>query len=290
VGKSGNLQKSLDSKSKREVEGSVSGRIILLFLISGILSLLFSIYCGSQIFALIGLGLTFWGALFLFLKPLKLVEGSLLYNTVVSAYLTTDRIINDFGYKGKGYYIPPYPKDVYLPKHLKGLKASVVFISAEKDSEMPSIEQIAKGRFISYPNGVLVAPPGSGILAQIEENSKVDFAGMELNELCLFLPSFISQELNLVKEMAMKLNKNQVHIKMFDSLYKNLYNSRNKLKSVEILGCPIASAVACALAIISGRTVTIQKHQVSPDGSVIDVWYSITKDEIDDFPLDDVRH
>lgn len=265
-------------KPNREVEGSLSGRIILLFLISGIFSLLFSIYSGSKILAFIGLGLTFWGALFLLLQPRTLVEGSLLYNTVVSAYLTTDRIINDFGYKGNGYYLPLYPKDVYLPEYLKGLKSSVVFISAEKDSEMPSIEQIAQKKFISYPNGVLVVPPGSGILAQIEEKSKVDFTKMELNVLCDFLPSFISQELNLAKEMEMKLNKNKVHMKMVGSLYKNLHNVQNKLKSVEILGCPVASAVACALASISGKTVTIQKQSVSPDGTVIEVWYTIIQE------------
>jgi hypothetical protein len=265
-------------KSKRRIGGAVSSKISVLFLISGILSLVFSIYSESQILALIGLGLTFWGALFLLLKPPKLVEGSLLYNAAVSTYLTTDRIINDFRCKGKGYYIPPYPKDVYLPEYLKGLKALVVFISAENDSEMPSIEEIAKGKFISKNSkGVLVAPPGSGILTQIEEKLNVDFTKMELNELCEFLPSFISQDLNLAKEMALELNENQVHLKMFDSLYKNLYSVRNNLKSVNFLGCPIASAVACTLAKTSGRTVTIQKQQVSPDGFAIDVWYRIVQ-------------
>lgn len=264
-------------KLKHKVDRSNSDKITVLFLISGILSLVFSIYVASQVLALIGLGLTFWGALFLFLKPVNFVEGSLLYNSAVSEYLTVNRIINDFGYKGKGYYIPPYPKDVYLPEYLKGLKASVVFISAEKDSELPSIEQIAKGIFISYPSGVLVVPPGLGILSQIEEKSKVDFTKMGLNELCEFLPRFISQDLNLVKEVAMELSGDQAHLLIVGSLYKDLYSARNSLKSVDILGCPVVSAVACALAKASGRTVTIQKQGISPDGLSIDVLYRIMK-------------
>ncbi len=266
-------------KSRRRVGRNVANKISILFLISGILVLVFSVYSASQILALIGLGLTFWGALFIFLKPKALVEGSLLYNTAISAYLTTDRIVDDFKYKGKGYYIPPYPKDVYLPEYLKGLKASVVFISAKNTSEMPSIEEIAKGKFLSKSKeGVLVTPPGSGILTQIEENLKVDFSKMELNELCEVLPTNIMQDLNLAKEVAMKLSGDQVQLKMFNSLYKNFYSLRSNLKSVSILGCPIASAVACALAINSGRTVTIQKHQTSPDGSVIEVWYRIVQE------------
>lgn len=266
-------------KSKRRVGGDVANKISVLFLISGILILVFSIYSASQILALIGLGLTFWGALFALLKPKKLVEGSLLYNTAISAYLMTDRIVDDFKYKGKGYYLPPYPKDVYLPEYLKGLKASVVFISAKNTGNMPSIEEIAKGKFISKSKeGVLVTPPGLGILTQIEEKLKVDFTKMNLNELCVVLPKFIMQDLNLAKQVEIKSNGDQVQLKMFNSLYKNLYSRQSNLKSVVFLGCPIASAVACALAKNSGRTVTIQKLQKMPDGSIIEVGYRIVKE------------
>jgi hypothetical protein len=265
-------------ETKRKIDQSASSRLILLFLIFGILSLIFSIYAGSQILALIGLGLTFWGALFLFLKPANFVEGSLLYNSAISAYSTIDRIVNEFDYKGKGYYVPPYPKDVYLPEHLKGLKDLVVFISAEKTNTIPAIEEMAKGTFISKnPTGALITPPGLGILTQIEQRSKVDFTKIELNELCTVLPSLILQELNLAKEMTMELNGDQAHLKTIHSIYKNLHNVRTNLKSVSLIGCPIASAVACALAKASGRTVTIQKQQVSPDGSTIDIWYRIVK-------------
>lgn len=261
---------------KPRVGDTDSSRISILFIISGILSLSFSIYYEFQILAFIGLGLTFWGALFFFLIPQKLVAGSLLFNSSLSTYLTVDRIIDDFGYKGKGYYIPPYPQDVYLPEYLKGLKASVVFVSGKNDGEMPSIEEIAKGKFISKTQkGILMAPPGSGILAQIEDKTKVDFTKIDLSELCEVMPNFIMQELNLARAIEMKLEGEQIHLKMFDTLYKGLYSSRNNLKSVILLGCPIVSAVACAIAKNSGRVVTIQKQQVSPEGLAIQVWYHI---------------
>jgi hypothetical protein len=104
---------------------------------------------------------------------------------------------------------------------------------------------------------------------------KLDFTKIELNELCTVLPNCILQDLNLAKEMAMELNGDQAHLKIVGSLYKNLYNVRNNLNSVDLLGCPVASAVACALAKTSGRTVTIQKRKVSPDGLALEVWYLI---------------
>jgi hypothetical protein len=206
------------------------------------------------------------------------VEGSLLYSAAVSTYLTTDRIIKDLKDKVKGYYIPPYPKDVYLPDYLKGLKEAVVFVSAENDGKMPPIEEIAKGKFTSEnPKGVFLAPPGSGLLTQIEEKFNVDFTKMELNDLCTVFPRLMLQDLNLAKEIEMQADENQVHLKIFDSLYKNLYNVQNNLKSVNLLGCPIVSAAACALAKTSGKTVTIQKQRYSPNGMVIEVWYRIVQ-------------
>ena len=267
-------KRSENLKQKRRVKTDSSSKISVLFLISGILSFVFSVYSASQMLALIGLGLTFWGALFLLLKPRKFVESSLLYSASVSEYLTIDRIIDEFNYKGRGYYIPPYPKDVYLPEYLKGLKASVVFISGKNNSEMPSIEEIAKGNFMSKSQkGVLVVPPGSGILTQIEEKMNMDFTKMSLDELCEVLPTILLQDFNLAKEIEMKPDGDNIHLKMLDSLYKNLYSARNALKSVSLIGCPITSAVACALAKNSGRNVTIQKQQVSPDGSAVQVWY-----------------
>jgi len=271
-------KRSEDLKSKRRIGNAVSSRLSILFLISGITLLIFSIYSESQILALIGLGLSFWAALFLLIKPVKLVGGNLLYSAAVATYLTTDRIIKSLKNKGKIYYIPPYPKDVYLPDYLKALKEVVVFVSVENDGEMPPIEEIAKGKFTSKnPEGVFLAPPGSGLLTQIEEEFYVDFTEMDLNELCTLMPRFILQDLNLAKEMEMEPNENQVHLRIIDSLYKNLYNAQTNLKSVNLLGCPIVSTVACALAKTSGKIIAIQKQQVSPDDLTIEVWYRIVQ-------------
>jgi hypothetical protein len=265
--------------SKRKIHHSISGRISILLSTSGILALVFSIYAGSQILAFIGLGLTFFSVLFALIRPVNFVEGSLLYNTAVSAYLTIDRIVSDFDYKGDAYYIPAYPKDAYIPEYLKGLKDSVVFISAETRFTMPAIEKIVKGKFLSKnPNGALVVPPGLGILNHIEKESQVDFSKIDLDEICEFLPHFILQHLNLAKEMGLRVEGDQVHLKLLDSLYKDLYSAQSTLKSVNLIGCPIVSAVACAFAKASARTVVIQKQQVSRDGLALEVWYRIVQE------------
>lgn len=263
-------------KSKRSVLKVASGKIGVIFLVSGILSLIFSITAESQILAFLGLGLTFWGALFILITPKRYVEGSLLDSAAISSYLTIDRIIRDLNFKGKGYYTPPYPRDTYLPEHLKGLKDMVVFVSAKNEGGMPSILELAEGKFLLQNHkGVLVTPPGLGLLAQIEKKGNVDFTKISLEELCEVIPRFILENFGLAKEMEMAIGENQVNLNLSDSIYKSLYSGENSPKSIVMLGCPIVSAVACALAITSGKPVTIQEQNVTPDGSTIEILYRI---------------
>jgi hypothetical protein len=265
-------------KSKHTILSASTIKIGAFFLTSGVLSLVLSLTTESQILAFIGLGLTFWGALFIVITPRNFVEGSLLDATAISAYSTIDRMISDLKYKGKGYHTPPYPKDVYLPEHLKGLKDMVVFISAENEADMPSIQELAESKFLlQKPQGVLVTPPGLGLLTQIEKKVKVDLTKISLDELCEVMPRFILDNFSLAKEMEMTIEENQVNLKLSDSIYKNLYSDENNLKSIMLLGCPIVSAVACALAKASGKPVTIQKMDVPVDGSTIQVLYRIVQ-------------
>lgn len=146
-------------------EHASAGKISIAFLVPGILSLIFAIHEDSQVLAFIGLGLTFWGGLFLLIKPSNYVKGSILDASLTSTYTTIDRIITEMKIKGRGYYIPPAPKG-YLPTHLKGLKETIVFISANTQDSFPALDDLAKSKFIMQnPKGICISPPGLGLLA-----------------------------------------------------------------------------------------------------------------------------
>lgn len=260
-------------------KSSPSGRISIAFIVPGVLALAGSILSNSPVLAFIGLGLTFWGGLFFFFRPVKYVRSSLLDSVSASSYSTIDRIIKDLKYKGQGYYIPPFPKDVYLPEHLKGLKEMIVFIAANSRSDTPSVEEIAKSVFmVKNPKGVCVVPPGIGLLTQLEKEVRMDFAQMELNELCEKLPQLILENLQLAREVTMESEENQVHLRISNSIYKSLYDVEKDLKSLHLLGSPLVSAIACAIAKTTGRIVRIEKELVSPEGEKIQVVYRFIGD------------
>ncbi|MFX0080049.1 MAG: hypothetical protein ACFE8O_12505 [Candidatus Hermodarchaeota archaeon] len=282
-----------------------SSKIGFTLLIIGALVFVASIIATSASLAFIGLGLTFWGALFLFAKPVKFVRSTLLDSTVLASYTTLDRIVDDLGCKGKPIYIPPFPKEAYLPEYLRGLKEMVVFISARardfmhqwvirrgkrvdvwRDSEgkfvsapsetatMPTIEEMAEKQFLlKNPEGICITPPGSGLASFFEKELGADFARIDLDALYNGLSTVIVNNLELAGNFELEAEKELFHVKITDSAYKNLYSKEHKLKSIHSIGCPLTSAVACALVKTTGKIVTIAKSIVSPDLRTIEIWY-----------------
>jgi len=188
--------------------------------------------------------------------------------------MTTDRIIRNLKIGSNSYYIPPYPKDVYIPEHLKGLKEATVFISTGSEST-PPIEEIAQRKFLlKSPRGICISPPGLGILDQIEREMGKDLASLQLSDLSEVLPPIIVENLQLAKEIEMKAEGNQVYVSMLNPAYRSLYASED-LKSIRFLGCPLTSAIACAIAKSTGKIVTVQKIDFSQEDQTVKVQYQI---------------
>jgi hypothetical protein len=278
---------------KKPIRNSV--RIALLFLISGITLFVLSGFLVNQIMSFIGLGLIFWGALFLLITPLKYVESTFLVTSTLPAYMTIDRMLKDLNPKNEAYNIPACPRNVDLPEHLKGLRETVTFIPAKDSSEMTEITEIEQGvedkslfenpkellmciardKFlIENPKGLIITSPGIGLLDKIEQKRNKDSTKIPPTELDEILPSLLN-ELYLTKEIRMTTHENTITLQINDSLYKNLYSQKYNLKSINIIGCPIVNAVACAIAESTGKPTLIQKIETHHDGKIITATFKV---------------
>jgi len=271
-----NLQKENEILKRKTLrsEKTPSGKIGFALLAIGTLTLIESVINTSNALAFIGLGLTFWGALFLFARPIKFVRGTLLDSTAVSSYTTIDRMVEDLNYKGKPIYIAPYPREAYLPEYMKGLKEMIVFIPAEDITAMPTIEEMAKKQFLlRNPKGVCIAPPGYGLLNLFEKEFRTKFTQINLEKLYSSLPNIIVKNLELAKELEINPENDFIHLKIIDSIYRGLYSREQGFKSIHSIGCPLTSAIACALAMTTAKLISIVKDDASPDLRTIEVWY-----------------
>jgi len=113
-------------------------------LILGLTSLAGSILYTSSILAFIGLGLTFWGALLLYIKPERYVKSTLLDSTTISTLTTLNQIIKEHNPKGKPVYLPP--------RRLEEIKTGKTFIPYKKETTMPPTEEVAQEKiFLKNP-------------------------------------------------------------------------------------------------------------------------------------------
>jgi hypothetical protein len=239
----------LPQRGRRSSTGGV-------FLVFGAILLVYSIVSELQVAAFIGLGLVFWGALFAAAKKGKYVESSLLDATTKTSYATTERMIADLSLTGQGYYLPAYPQDVNIPQYLDKLREPVVFISENFDGK-PPVDELAVGKFLSEKSrGVFINSPGAGLLAQMEQQLKLDFSKMDTQELVRILPIYLTERLNLARGVTMNVTVNGADFKADGVLFESLYRANPPLKSLNMLGCPMVSAVACAKSIFSPPTKT----------------------------------
>jgi hypothetical protein len=262
------------ARTKSKSKQGLSNRIGLIFLFIGALVLIVSYFATSTVLAFIGLGLTFWGGLFLFARPVKFVKSIILDSTAISSYATIDRIAEDLNCHGRPIYVPPYPREAYLPDYLKGLKEMLVFVPAVDAVTIPPIEEMAKKQFlIKSPKGICVPAPGYGIVNLIEKELKGGLGQVDADRLFSSLPTIITTDLELAREFEISKENGLIHVKIIDSVYQGLYSPELDLKSIHSMGCPLTSAVACALAMTTTKLVTIVKDAVAPDLRSIEVWY-----------------
>ncbi len=263
----------MQTKTKKPIRNSFL--IAISFLVSGIALFILSFLLGSLIVGLIGLGLLFWGALFLLVTPLKYVESSLLISSTLPAYLNLDRLLKDFNPKNEAYNIPPLPRDISLPEHLKGLKEMVTFIPGENTTGMVEIEDIARGKFlIERPSGLLVSSPGIGLLDKIEKKRTADFTKLLPSQLDEALPNLLG-ELYLARQITVATSENSIILKINGSLYGSLYSPKYNLRSVNLLGCPLVNAAACAIAKSTGKLTMIEDIKTDLEGKALTVAFKI---------------
>lgn len=104
-----------------------------LMLSLGLVALLASAFSSSYIPGFIGLGLTFWGSLLLYLKPTKYVKLELLNATSSSALVNIEKILTNSETSLKGVYLPP--------NRLEDYTSSLVFIPGKPDQLLPTSEE-----------------------------------------------------------------------------------------------------------------------------------------------------
>ena len=241
----------------------------------GAAALIGSILYVSQILAFTGLGLIFWGAILTYIQTEEYIKENLLDTTVLPSLVTLNEIIQELDYKGKAVYLPP--------KYLKDPEANKAYIPKQKDGKLATPEQTQEQEtrlFMENPQGMLLTPPGAELTKLFEKTLETSFTRIDLQYLQKNMPRLFIEELEIAKNFEMEAEKNKVYVRIENSTYKNLTKKAANLSNLyESLGCPLSSAVACALAKATGKPIVIENQQTSEDGKNMEIEYRILEEE-----------
>jgi hypothetical protein len=247
-------------KSRRQPTGIICYSLILI----GIISLAASIVLSLSVLAFAGLGLTFWGALLLFIRPQKFVRSDLMDSTALSSLQAVDRFIDRLGYNEKGVYIPGSGN----PGN------AVVFIPSERGGEIPSHEQMERYPFAK--NGIAMVPPGLGLADLFERQLGDKFNKYTLEELRERLRKLLVEDLEIMDDFDIQTDGNTVRVKLVGSIYTDFCSKLANCKKIcSMLGCPMCSAMACVIAETTGKSVIFEGDKETPEHRTLESTYRI---------------
>jgi hypothetical protein len=231
----------------------------------GGLSLIVSVIFTSTVLAFIGLGLTFWGALLLFIRPRYYVRTDLMDSTALSSLRTIDRVITGLGYNEKGIYIP-----------VGNPEKTVVFVSSQPLKGIPKAAQVENQTFVKDPEGITIVPPGMALANLFEKELGVKFDEWSLEKMTERLPKLLIEDLEMVQDCTIKIDGDRVSFRFVESVFSEFCDLlKGSTKVCSSLGCPMCSAMACILAQVTHRPVKFDEDKYTVDGTAIESSYSL---------------
>jgi hypothetical protein len=245
---------------------------ILTMLTLGSFSLALSLVNGSTVLALIGLGLIFWGALLWYVVPTKHVTLRLLTATASSPLASVEILLANMKPQGKGIYLPP--------KYLKDLESSIVFVPSKAHGTFPIPEQVDEEAVDSKGwKGIFLVPTGFSLSKLFEERLEMPFTATSLADLQAKLPNLLVEELEIAEDAEIETQLDTVTVRLSEHIFSQLCEETRTLKTThEYIGCPISSAIACALAKATGKPITIEKEEQTQNGKTTEIQYRILEE------------
>jgi hypothetical protein len=259
-------------------------------LLLGTISLVASIGYNSSILAFTGLGLVFWGAVLLYIKPEEYAKKTLLEAALSPSLTTLNQMIQELGYKGDATYLPP--------KYFTDPETTRIFVSKHKYTSLPTPEQIQP--YENQPvaqtaQGLLLTPPGFELSKLMEKSLGKSFIKTDLESLQQNLPKIFIEDLEIAENL--ELQADTFNTKEGATAYVTQVRNttvhatitkpfiRNKLEEAEqtsqitssILS-PICSAIAIAITKATGKPVRITDTMSSEDGNVIEASFEILEE------------
>jgi hypothetical protein len=264
-------------------------------LVLGTVSLAVSIDHNSSILAFIGLGLVFWGAVLLYIKPEEYTRKTLLKAALSPSLRALNQIILDLGYEGYATYLPPK----YFAR-ARDPEATRMCVSKHKYASLPTPEQIQPYEdqpLARTPQGLLLTPPGFELSKLLEKSLGKSFIKTDLESLQQNLPKIFVEDLEIAENLELQaendtsdtkkgniapltpVKNTTVHARITKPIIRNTLEECEETSQITLsILFPLCSAIAIAITKATGKPVRITDTKSSEDGNVIEASFEVVEE------------
>jgi len=244
-------------KQLRKLKRKPEGRIGYLLLTIGIILLALAVYYSHNVSAFIGIALTFWGALLLYIRPTRFIRKEILDTTITEPLDSYHKLIEELGYAGTPQYISP--------STLWGLRNTVIYIPKSNQTQTPTDEQLSNEKaLINNSHAIKLTPPGQGLSRLIENELKTNFSTVDLEYLQYNLEKALVEGLEIAEAFQMEPTESTVQVEIKGTIFHKTIQQLNENEKKQHIGDPLNSAIACILARSTRRPVIIENIQIEP--------------------------
>ncbi|OPY26716.1 MAG: hypothetical protein A4E28_02342 [Methanocella sp. PtaU1.Bin125] len=258
------LKRKLDAQNRWAIRPAALALFVLGLAILAVWLMTYGDSSTSLLILLAGITVIVLAVLLYFLSPARFLRAEVADAVALSGVRNLDRTLSSLLIEQKGIYIPA-----------EKVGATRLFLPASGGSQVNIVLPRAPGGIFVTPEGgakgVLVEPPGYGLLALARDNGAT-FTGEGLeNE----IKDALENGMELAGRVAVKREGDTVMVSMSDLADAGMCAAVRK-ESPRICtqtGCPVCSFVACMIAEGTGRTVRIESVNVK--GKAVDATFRL---------------
>ncbi|MDQ3868146.1 MAG: hypothetical protein M3250_01150 [Thermoproteota archaeon] len=227
----------------------------------GAVCLAISYLSSSTILTFIGLGLTLWGLLLIYVTQPTGIPRKVFDVFSFSMLKSIDAIVDEL-YHGDSVLH-------FYNANRNGLPQGYIYFTHRPNEAIRNYVQF-NGQGISEndAHGTIILSPSQGLLDLFEKELNVNLAKIDFSFLERTLPVILVEELKLVDYFLIEANDDTfaIHFSGEPSVHLcKLINEKSKIGYR--IGCPVCSVIALTLSKFTGRPIRIKQTIAEEDGS-----------------------
>ncbi len=207
----------------------------------------------SSFLVILGITIFFWGAIFFYIAPSKLVPLPMLTASAEAASSNIERIILELELSEKGVYLPP--------KNLGNADFSLVFVPKTPIGPLPTAERITDKLIANNDSCVFITPPGAALSRLFEAELGFSFTKVDLAQAQNNLRKILVETLELAENVQFQVENSVVKVEVAGNVFDEVCQQTDfQPKTHMQIGCLLSSAIACILAKSTGKPIIINNE------------------------------